>query len=732
MYEGIESIYELLENKRLKEALVQLEAISKQTNNWELCNQIEELHKTYGYMLLYAQQDIKDPNRKEMHDKIVGTAYELTDWTNIALSTTKSNFVYYQHIRTNNQYPLPSYIELGKDLETYTEDISTAPVFYPDKERQKAEIQKICQHRETALNKLFNKTWTSLRWKESDLEEVQHIIDSPMIGSNDKSVLISAIMMSLTHIFDKKKMQLLLKSCTHEDVQISQRAIVGTIIMADRYKKRIQYYPTLVNQLSILNENNVFCQDLFNIQLQFIMAQETGNIVQKMYKDIIPNILKAAQTNKGKNTPEENKEEDDLNPEWTRRMIESGLEKKMQELGNLQSEGADIHMSTFSTLKNVPFFNQVSHWFYPFDEHQIDILPIIQELGNNNISILDIMLNTDTLCNSDKYSFCFTLSNISKDSKNLVFKQMEEQMEIKEEREEILQEIVKRSQSRKNISRQYIQDLYRFAKIWIKRYPNQEPDFFSAGIQIWKNPYLNAYLMETEPLKELTDYLFYKKHYSESFLLYQELNKRMNDNAEIHQKIGFIFQKRKLFNNAIKEYQRAELLLPDNIWTLMHMAQCYKLDLNYESALMYYKKVEKMKPNDLNITQQIGECLMGLERYEEALTYLYKIEYLSKNPIQARRAIAWSSLCIGKYDDAIKYYQLLVQESLPTAQDWLNAGHTYLVKGDLKQALEQYHKAHNLCEDHTAFIELFNLDKQQLISSGITEEDIYILLDLLT
>lgn len=47
-------IIEFLDNKRLKEALVQLTALAHEADNWQLSSEIESLQTTYSYMLQYA------------------------------------------------------------------------------------------------------------------------------------------------------------------------------------------------------------------------------------------------------------------------------------------------------------------------------------------------------------------------------------------------------------------------------------------------------------------------------------------------------------------------------------------------------------------------------------------------------------------------------------------------------------------------------------------------------
>ena len=58
-----------------------------------------------------------------------------------------------------------------------------------------------------------------------------------------------------------------------------------------------------------------------------------------------------------------------------------GITDKLRELGELQMSGADVYMSTFSQLKQFPFFRKISHWFYPFDPQYRDIAKL--SLGND-------------------------------------------------------------------------------------------------------------------------------------------------------------------------------------------------------------------------------------------------------------------------------------------------------------------------------------------------------------
>ena len=63
--EQYQHIVNLLEQKRLKEAQVQLEAFLWNCNDWTLRNRLEQAKVSYQYMLQYMRQGVNDPERQE-------------------------------------------------------------------------------------------------------------------------------------------------------------------------------------------------------------------------------------------------------------------------------------------------------------------------------------------------------------------------------------------------------------------------------------------------------------------------------------------------------------------------------------------------------------------------------------------------------------------------------------------------------------------------------------------
>ena len=731
MYEGIEDIFLLLDAGRLKEALTQLQGISIQTNQWELRNRIESTLTAYGYMLQYAAQGMDDPNRNSFYQQTLRTAYELTDATNIALLSQKSSGTYYEHIRTRAIHPAKTYSELQMQLETFTEDISTAPLIYHDAKRLQAETDQIHQLHEAALNELFDKTWVTPIWTESEAQEAANILQSVLIAPNDLAVMVSAITLSLLRVFDVKKLSFLMEAYKHEDAQVNQRAIVGIIITITKYEKRVAMYSDIVSRLSLLNEEEDFQKNLHTIQMQLLITRETSKIDKKMREEIIPEMIKnAKQLNDPKFRFDESEDPEDRNPEWEEWMDKSGMTDKIKEMGEWQMAGADVYMSSFAQLKHYPFFHQIAHWFYPFDLNLPMLTPLKKDLESSAFSPIKLIAHSDFFCNSDKYSFSLAILSMPQNMRDLSIQQMEEQARMNEEHRDKLEQLMQKKKETKGISRQYIQDLYRFFKLWKNH--QEEEDIFLWKFNLWENRWLKESLSSQEIIKELADYLLQKDYLEESYSLYQKLMHTHTLIAEIYQKAGYIRQKQKRYSDAIYHYEHADILHPDNIWTNKHLAQCYKLEGNITKALEYYRKVEAVQPDNLSIALQIGQCLARLENYTDALSYFYKVEYLEKNPDNARRAIAWCSFVSKKYEEALKYYHLLISGPSPKAHDWMNMGHVYFAMHQIKQSIELYQKAQSFEKSHTMFIEKFNKDKNALLAQGITHEDILIMLDLLT
>ena len=723
--EQYQHIVSLLEQKRLKEAQIQLEAFLWNCNDWTLRNRLEQAKVSYQYMLQYMRQGVNDPERQKLYRQLLAETRELAEQARISLLDEVSTH-YYHALHKNKRnmeagYGMSSWLKV---LESFPDDMAVCQLMPDNKQSLDSALQR---HEETAQY-LFLTTWGNSGWTAEEEREARMYLESELLPVNDLCLFTGAVLLSLMECFDPRKFSWLLDAATHADTQVSQRALVIIAIVLHIHPNRLWLYPELEARLSLLNEDGSFGKQLNRVYIQLLRSQETEKIDKKMREEIIPEMMKNVSIMRNmKYGFEENMDEDDRNPDWEKAFEESGLGDKIREMNELQLEGADVYMSTFAQLKSYPFFQNPHNWFYPFDMQHSGI---IREFGlkpTGDNAILSLILQSGFFCNSDKYSLCFTMAHIPQAQRNMMLSQMTSQ-DLNELMDESKSSGLRQYAQRPDvISNQYIHDLYRFFKLSQRRHEFR--DIFKEEIALHRIPALKDILRKPELLVTIADFHFRKEHPAEALGIYQEVIDMNYADADIFQKTGYCLQKEKRYKEAISAYRKADVLKPDHIWTIRHLATCYRQLREFASALEYYRKVEAMQPENRNVTFFIGSCLAEQERYEEALQCFFKLDLMENDCIKAWRAIGWCSFVSGKSEQAMRYYEKVLALK-PIATDYLNAGHVALRLGNMEKAAELYGKAASESGNRETFLDMFDKDKETLIKLGIDENDIPLIRDL--
>lgn len=717
-------IINLIYNKRLKEALAMLSQYLHDSADWELHQKLEQIQTSYSYMLQYMKQGVEDPARKKLHLKLLTGAIEIADQSRLDKRMATS-IDYYNILKSGlKSFPPESLKNSRLSLEAYIDNLAVANILPKTPNEEANRVRK--QHEDT-LKMLFEETWINTSWSVEDEKEAAQFLSSEHMTANDISLFVSAVTLSLMECFDVKKMMWLFDAYAHPNAQINQRALVGIAFTIHLYNKRIMFYPEIAARLSLLNENETFGREMNRAYIQWLRCQETEKIDKKMREEIIPEMLKKVNMRGFRYGIEESEEDnDDQNPDW-KKPQQSDLENKLKEMSELQIEGADVYMSTFSQLKSYPFFKTLSNWFYPFDKQHSEIIKEFSE-SNQDDSIIDLVLESGFFCDSDKYSLCFTMLHIPKGQREMMLSQLSEQQMDEFNNKQNSESLKKIAQQPEIICNQYLHSLYRFFKVHPRK--QEFPPIFDGYVFLHKYPALRETLLKPKFLMQLGDYHFSKEHPKEAAEAYTEVIDLIGGNADMFQKIGYCRQKEKRYELAIQAYLKADMIKPDNVWTNRHLATCYRLTKDYAKAIEYYRKVETVQPEKHNILFYCGTCLAELQRYDEALNYFFKLDFIEADCVKAWRAIGWCSFVEGKLQQASKYYDKVIKKS-PLWQDFLNEGHVFWCMGNIEDALGAYFKAKTLCDSQTLFLELFHENAVHLIEQGVNEEDIPLMLDLI-
>ena len=712
-----------LESRELKEAFDHLQGLIAGTQEYVFQDRMESLQDTYKYMLQYRVQGVEDPMQEEIYKQVISSLYELADEVRQKALLKDSPLSYYSRKRILQQ--------TGEEVTFSSLYNVISGISVAESEGEIKREARQCM--EDSASTLFYKIWTSFPLTTEEVVGIRRFMDSADIFPDTKCLVVSGLTLALQNAFDREKLELLFDAASGtEEMEVRVRALVGILLTLYIYRKRIWLYDFIGNRLYALAETSPSLEKTLRaIGMRFIISRETEKITHRLQNEIIPEMMKlSSKIGRKINLSDEfslEHFEEGVNPEWQEKIFsDSKLEKLMSEYGELQFEGADVLHSTFIHLKNYPFFREMSNWFLPFNRKH-SMLSKLQERGNAGISsLLDTIASSSFMCNSDTYSFYFSIENLPDSARSVIVGQMDaESAELMRQSKAELQD----GRSKEDVAiGKYVQDLYRFYKL----FPGHLDftDIFTLPLDFHNLDILKPFMSGEECLRPIAELYLRKNYFGDALLVFSRLLETNPGNELLYQKIGYCKQMSNDLQGALDAYLHADLLNPGGKWLTKRIAACYKSLKQPAEALKYYQRYELLSPEDLSVQISIGHCFLELKEYREALKCYFKVDYLdTSDQHKAWRPIAWCSFLIGKYEQARNYYQK-IEENFPEVQDYLNAGHVEWAMNNAKGALSYYKKSvAKGGNDWNKFRDLFEQDVPDLLNAGIGKDEIPLMLD---
>lgn len=677
-----------LDERHLGEALELLQELANVLGDWKLLDEVADVNSAYGLLLYYMEQGNNDPAREQQHTNFIATCYNIAEK---AAQTERA-------LVTGTSARMRSISEILKDMENLElKNITSEP------------CEEDANKHVELYTELFNASYDSFLWNDEAAAQAQEVIDSALIAENDKVLMAGGLFINCLQAFDARKIIFFADNySTVTSSMLRIRMLVAVAFTLYTYRNRLFAYPVITSKLKDLCNNPRFTTDMQNLQKLIIESLSTHEVDRKMREEIIPAMLKSHNFNPEKFGIDSLEEISESNPEW------KNFEQQVGKLAELEAAGADIYYSTFSTLKRYPFFNNAANWLYPFEENHPGIPKQIRKTGLKGIA--NALLKSDVLCDSDKYSFCMLTTQMTDVQVNMIISQLPEMGGYD----------TAIAQTSESTCRNYLRNLFRFFYLYSGKSKPANP--FETDMSLLDcNELAEAFKDKTE-INKISAYAIKKGKYDMaiSFLLLSE-TKGFAD-SEVYQELGFCYQKKKSYFDAIAAYEKANALSGDSKWTLQHLAQTNRIVGNYKDALNYYRLLETAKGEDAKIAFRCGECLVHLESYDDAMHEFFKAEYLNPDMTAATRAIAWCSILTDDIKQARKYYdKLLLKEE--QGEDLLNAGHAAWIDGDTKAAVELYSRAYAELK-REEFLKRMQSDKEILKTHGISNYDITFMSDI--
>jgi tetratricopeptide (TPR) repeat protein len=723
----------LVSEKRIKQSLDLLTDMITSVSSGDLRDEYENIVMTYRNMVTYTIEGVEDPERNKIYLKLIQSILGLADRVRQDILSHYSGWHTYwvkQQAEKGMKVSGKAIVDTVDDLlfkSELDEWLKISNEINPDPESGIAR-----RHRQLIKN-IFNHLWLTDYYGEAENSLIDIILKSNKFRWHESSIFTTAITLSSLRTWQTEKLFHLIRIYEAGQEQVLERALTGLILNLHYYNVRFLLYPELGARITAMSSDARFREHCRIIVLQTIRSRETEKLSKKLQEEILPHMAKLKPRIEEKLDldnilPSEKNEE--RNPDWSDVFSDSDeIYKTMEELTQLQMEGADVYMSAFANMKQFDFFKDFQNWFVPFypDHETVNEIYKDEILGPGTNELAEALYKTPFICNSDKYSLLLNLKYLPSSQKTMMLKVFRMELEgLQQLNDEASPSDPYRS-FRINVT-QYLQDIYRFFKL--SPYRKEFEDLFIGKMDMYNSEFFKITCNAAEVEAGLADYFFNKNFYEDALFLFLKQVRERPADIQLYEKIGYCYQESYDYEEALRYYKRSELI-EKKAWTLKKIGLCLRRTGRNEEALGYYLQACEMEPENIHSIIMTGHCYLDLRNYEMALKYYFKVEYNDPGNLKILRPIAYCYFALGRFDDSEKYYDRLSAGKL-TAHDHINIGHLALCRGKKHEAVNLYRQsilAGELSKEQ--FISIFSEDSPLLISLGVNADDLPILLDYL-
>ncbi len=682
-------------------------------------NRLSRTESTYKYMLDYFARGLEDPGRDEM---LAGIRWELGDIAqriDKESTATDSPELYFSTLRMCRLRPADIRSCISKMMELKAmADLSLSAGQYPDSVMVQIENEE---------EKIFNLLWTADTLSPEDYSYLAETIEKGNIPFTTSALAIASSGLSLMRYYNRDAFLMLCRLATAPDVKIAARALATLVLALGRWQEAVADDARVMESLQFLSEADNMPKKIRSVVKTAIRTRDTDRVSKKMQRDVIPGLMQFGPDiiKRLKDSSEEASFADlEANPEWEELLRSSGLEEKLRELTEMQSDGADVMMVAFSNLKSFPFFRQVRNWMLPFTV-QHPMLRTLHSIDDDGVSSMLEM--SGLMCDSDKYSFSFSLLSMPEMQRKMVLSQMHSQTEqMKEQISEL--KVLKAGMEFEDELTRYFRDLYRFHKLYPKRAEFYDP--FEKAFDFMSIPVVREVMASAEDLTPISEFYFKRGYYSESLPLFKAIATQSSASPHIWEKIGFCLEKQPDSNaEAIESYMKAQLFNPDSRWIARRLGICYRRAGDFRNAVEYF---EMARPEDggfdRHLSLLIADTMMEAGKWDDAINELYRVDYETPDDPEVIRRIA---ICAFRSGDLQKSEERLydIAEINRSEDDYRMAGHISFLKKDIAGAIRNYRLTVRPNDEKRLWKTQILSDLDILEERGASKKDLLLLLE---
>lgn len=696
---------------RLCEAFAAMRQYGGESRRADIVDDIAGVEADYERMLHYMSQGVVDPDRAKVLDDIKERARAIVDVIARELMIADGASLYYSTVRflARNRGTIQGGIEallaeaarVGGDLAGLVD------------ERRNEGLEAMAVT-------LFNRVWTSHPLTAGDAVAIVDFVRNERAPQAVRADVVAAVMLGAMEFYDRRRLEILLDIYTTDGVGevLRLRAFIGLCLFMFRYRRRA-LPRELMLRLESVKELPEWKKDFAVAAIEFMRTRDTARISDKITNEILPTLTRLAPEMRQR-LGDEAVDMDAIaggeNPEWEALLRRDGLGDKLREMSEIQSDGGDVYMSSFASLKTFPFFREAANWFLPFDLSHTEVV----KAENSGMPVGELIARMPMLCDSDKYSVMMALASTPASMREAAMKGMSMQGN---QMYEMLSEIEKVSPdtSRKTVIGNYLRDIYRFYNLF-----RRKDDFFNPfahGVDLMEIKALSQGFDDIDTLVLVAEFDIKHHFWEEALSVLARIDNLSDPEALRAQKRGYCYERLGQWNKAVAAYEEAEMLGGGSQWLLRHMAGALRCDGNPSRAIAVYKRLSEIEEENAATALAMGRTYLEAHRPVEAEAQYYKAFYLAPDDRKAVRGLAWTLMLNRKYEAADKHYATVLADS-PTAEDYLNAAHNARGLGDMSRAISLYAQAYvALDKNADRLAEMLADDAAYLAQAGIDNAD---------
>lgn len=711
----------LIEAERVKDTFTLLRRRLHEEPLPGLLNKVNQAENAYRYLLQYFEQGANDPGRDDMMKTLRSDLLSVADRIDKEANATDSPELYFSTLRLCRLRPA----EADALVSSIVQKESMARLSISAGEYPAALIEEI-EHLE---EKLFNTLWTSDALSDDEWRAVSDAILSGTLPFSSASIAIAAAGLGLMRYYDRGALSLLIAAASAGNDKISARGIATLLIVLLYQSERITSDRKAMDMLASLLDIEGMDSKFRKAVINAVRTRDTDRISRKMQREVIPGLMQFGPDilKKMKSATQESTIADlEGNPEWEELLRQSGLEDKLRELTELQQDGADVMMVPFSNLKGFPFFRSAHNWMLPFSIYH-SALRKVSDADNGTLSAM-LELN-GMMCDSDKYSFAFSLASMPEAQRSAVMSQMKAQSEAIQEQMRDMN-FLNGDKDFDNELIRYYRDLYRFHKLFTKKSEFRDP--FASAMDFTTLPVVGPMLGIEESVSPLAEFYFSRGYYEDALPLLEAVAKDSADAPHIWEKIGFALEKTGASEDkAIEAYMKAQLFNPDSRWIARRLAGCYRRKGDYRNAVDYARDaLPEDGAFDRTLSLLLADTLSEAGKWEESLTELYRADYENPEDPEILRRMAKASLHLKQLEKALGLIESIDPLSLGE-EDYRMMGHIEFLNGNILKAMDKYRLTVRPNDNKRQWKSAIMADAPLLEQLGASRSDLSLLMEAL-